>query len=179
MIDAVIAKRYSRALFSVARQEDSIDLYLEQLKKFLKICDINSNLFPTLANKGFDMAARLRILDQVLKQTDLSQYVRNFLALLIRKGRMELMHHILDEYETITHQMMNRGVMTVVSAIELPQDQYDALVEHFSHQTKQKMNLRKKIDQKVLGGVRVHIGDSVFDYTLKNQLEAIQHRMLT
>jgi len=176
VIENVIAKRYARALIALAKEESGIDAFGEQLKSFKNLC-VESDLFDTLSNSGYDISARLSIVNEILGKSDFHEHFKNFLRLLIRKGRMGLLVEINDEYVSFSHEELNRRVMTVVSAVDLSDDIYNELTQHFCEKTGKEMILRKKVDAELLGGARVHIGDQVFDYTIRKQLNDIKSQM--
>lgn len=180
MIEHSISKRYARALISVATGESlsTVDEYGRQLASFSEACQLNANLLQTLSNPHFEPQARERIIDGVAGKLELSRPVTNFLKLLVRKGRAQYFMTILQEYQNFAHELMNREVMTVVSATDLAQDQYDTLVGLFGKVTGKSMVLKRQKQPSVLGGVRVHIRDRIYDYTIKNQLEQMKQRLL-
>lgn len=178
MIEAMIAKRYARALLSLAREKKTVDVYATQLKIFDEVLTEHKALLPTLANHYFDLFAKERVIDDIGKILNFDLEVKNFLKLLIHKGRIEIFSFIKDEYFFLANQAMNREPMTVVSAVELPEALYKALKEFFTKKTGKEIIPTKKIDPSVIGGVRVHIGDFIYDDTLKTQIEKMKQRLM-
>ena len=180
MIEHSISKRYARALISVATDEslNTVDEYGRQLATFSEACQLNANLLQVLSNRHFDFQARERVISSLASKLSLSLSVTNFLKLLVRKGRIQFFTNIFEEYQNFAHELMNREVMTVVSAVDLAQDQYDTLAGLFGKVTGKSMVLKRQKQPGVLGGVRVHIRDKIYDYTIKNQLEQMKQRLL-
>jgi F-type H+-transporting ATPase subunit delta len=178
MIDVVIAKRYARALIQVAQAENSVDAYGEELANFLEASKLNEDLLATLSHKGFDLMARLRILDAMCAKINPRANVKNFLKLLLRRGRIALFPIVCREYHSFADKIMGRQVMTVTSARELSEKDYQQLEKYFGEKFSRKMILKKKIDRELLGGVSVLVGDHVYDYTLRNQWEQIKKKMM-
>ncbi len=133
---------------------------------------------PTLANPHFDLFARERIIDSLAQKMALSDNIKNFLKLLIKKSRMNLFSFVCDEYHALANDIMGRVVMTVVSAVDLPDAQYDTLKKLFSDVTGKAMVVKRRTDPDILGGVRVHVKDKVYDYTIASQLEKMKQSML-
>jgi len=180
MIEAMVAKRYARALLSLALDKDkkTIDVYAMQLKTFDQVLTEHKALLPTLTNRYFDLFAREHVIEEIGKLLNFDSEVKNFLKLLIHKGRIEIFSFIKNEFLTLSNQTMNREPMTVVSAVELPEEQYQALKEFFTKKTGKEIIPTKKIDPTVIGGVRVHIGDVVYDDTLETQIEKMKQRLV-
>lgn len=179
MIEAMIAKRYARALLELALEggTKTVDAYANQLKKFQDVCEFHREFLPTLANHHFDLFARERIVNQIAKQLDFDEQVTNFLKLLIHKGRIGLFAFVLSAYNKFTNEVTQRSILKVVSATELSAQNYQSLVEHFHRETGREIILVKDTDPTLLGGIRVHLGDQVYDYTIKGQLERLRQRL--
>lgn len=178
MIDVVIAKRYARALIQVAQTENAVDAYGEELTQFLAAVNLDENLLMTLSQKAFDLTARLRILGALFAKINPRLNVQNFLKLLLRRGRIALFPIICEEYRSFANKIMGRQEMTVTSAKELAEKDYQQLEKYFGEKLSRKMILKRKIDRELLGGVSVLVGDHVYDYTLKNQLEQMKQKMM-
>lgn len=180
MIEAIIAKRYARALLSLATQKDkaTIDLFGTQLQNLQRLCQENDALLRTLSNRYFDLFARERIIEAISMKLGFAPEVKNFIKLLIRKGRIGIFPFVLQEYKTLANERMNRQPMTVISTVALPENELKNLARVFSKRFDKEMIVNQKVDPKLLGGVRVHIGDKVYDYTLKNQIERLKQRLV-
>lgn len=179
MIETMIAKRYARALLDLAKQQslEQVDVYGQQLQSFCQTCHANPVLLTTLANSHFDLLARERIVNQVAKKLDLSEHVLNFLKLMVHKGRASLFCFVSNEYTRLANTLLGRIELTVVSASDLSEATLKQLVEHFHKESGYKILLRKKTDPRLLGGIRVHLGDKVYDYTLQGQLEQLKQQL--
>ncbi len=178
MIDVVIAKRYARALIQVAQTENAVDAYGGELVQFMDALNLDENLLMTLSHKAFDLMARLRILDAIVARTNPRANVKNFLKLMLRRGRIGLFPIVCEEYHNFADKIMGRQAMTVSSVKELAEKEYQQLEKYFGEKFNRKMIVKKKIDRELLGGVSVLVGDHIYDYTLKNQLEQIKQKMM-
>jgi F-type H+-transporting ATPase subunit delta len=178
VIQNTIAKRYARALMLVAEERKQIDPYGNQLRAFAEACASNKDLLATLSNRFIDLDSRQKVLNSVSSKMDLNQDVGNFLKVLLKKGRFELFMQVYDEYLTMANKAMGRMPMKITSATDLQPQQYSDLVDFFGKKTGKEMIVQKSIDKSVLGGVQVQIGDQIYDYTLRGQLDALKDKML-
>lgn len=178
MIERTISIRYARALLQLATETNNVDQYGQDLVLFSKLCDDNKDLFNALSSSGFGHVNRLNVLNAVLEKVQLQANVKNFLRLLVKKSRMLLLFVIRDKYLELSDLVMGRCQMKVISSVELPNEQYENLTKLFTERVGQKMILTKCLDATVLGGVKVQIGDQVYDYTIKRQLQDMKDRML-
>jgi F-type H+-transporting ATPase subunit delta len=179
MIESTIANRYARALIKVAADHGKTEEYLNQLKSFAAVCDESSEMLEALSYRWHDFGQRRNALDQILSKLNLDEYVQNFIRLLLKKGRLEIFNIVCEKYEEAAFQTLNRQKLKVVSAVELSDEHYQTLEKHFAQKTGKEIVVQKNINTDVLGGVSVHIGNEVYDYTLKKQLEVLEHKMLS
>ncbi len=178
MIESIIAKRYARALIGLAKKENQVEPIDHEFSAFVEQCQLNKILIVTLANSGFELQKRLNVLDEITSRLGLSAILLKLLKLLLKKNRLPLLQDIYAAYHDLANQTMKRSIMTVITASELPTEQYKELEEHFAKATKKTMILKKQIEPQVLGGVLVKINDNIYDYTLKKQLEDIKQKMI-
>ncbi|EKD50042.1 MAG: hypothetical protein ACD_62C00672G0002 [uncultured bacterium] len=174
MKESLIAKRYARALISLAIQANKTDLVGQQLHSTRQLLQDNPSLWAGLTNSDFDSQRRQNIFREIARRLQLDELVQKTIVFMMQKNRLVLMSELCEVYETLANQEMSRLVMLVTSAVELPKEQYDDITLYFGGQTKKNIILKKHIDTDVLGGVSVKIGDQVYDYTLKKQLEELK-----
>lgn len=178
MIENVIAQRYARALIGIAAEQNAIDEYGKQLHTFAGFCKENRDLLKSLSDRYNDLFARERIVAEIADKAGFAEPVKNFLKLLVHKGRIALFHFVAEEYDVLAHEKMGRVVMKVVSAKELSDSVYDDLLQTFKQRLNKETVLKKQILPDVIGGLRVHIGDRVFDYTVRSQIDRVKQAML-
>ncbi len=180
MIETMIAERYARALISLAQDKgvEAIDRFASEIEKFCKLCDDTAELLPTLSDRYHDLFARERIVAEIATQSGFDETIKNFLKLLVHKGRINLIHVVATEYVKLAHLAQGRLVMTVVSAQNLAEPLYQSNQEMFAKKFQKTMVLKKQILPEVLGGVRVHIGDRVYDSTVSHQIDKVKQSML-
>lgn len=153
--------------------------FLKEIHSFIVAGKENGSLLSVIANHYFDMTARKNIVTEVCQKMGLKQEILNFLKLLITKGRAEIIEEIASEYEVLVNQKLGRQEMTIVSAVELDAGQYDELEQIMKQKTGKDVMIRKVINKDVLGGVRIHVGDDVYDYTVSHQIEKMKVQLLS
>ena len=178
MIEASIARRYARALIELAREEGKIEAYALLLQNFQALCRENALLLDTLTNRFFDLAARLRIVDRLAQKLDLALSVKNFIKLLIKKGRIGLFGDIVLEYQREVYLFQNKVVATIVSARDLPDSITREIQSILAKKTGKDVVVEKEVKPNVLGGVCVRMGGEVYDGTVKAALDCLTEKMM-
>ena len=180
MIERGIAKRYARALLAVAKEQgqDKIDIYGDQIKAINEGFSADGRrILNALSDRYVDIFAREKAVAKVAEQAGADQNIGNFLKLLIRKGRISLFNEITEAYDSLAHEELGRELMTVVSAKELEGALYDKLTTIFAKVYGKTMVLKKEIKPELVGGLRVHVRDQVFDNTVTTQIDRIKLAM--
>ncbi len=174
MITSGIAKRYSQALFDIAREEKKYQTYYDELKQFSSILDENVNLKEFFANPVFDCDEKKAVIAEVLKKTEISNTIVNFLKLLVDKGRISHLYEIKDSYEDLMDDVLKKARITVKTAFPLTGDLSGKLKKTLEGITGKEVEMIIEEDRSLLGGIIVKIGDTLYDGSIKSQLNDIR-----
>jgi F-type H+-transporting ATPase subunit delta len=110
---------------------------------------------------------------------DLDGFVLNFLFLLIDKRREPALPAIISEYVRLANEARNIAEAEVFTAKELSQDQLEALAAKLSKGTGKNIVLKTTLDQALIGGIIVKIGDKLIDGSVGRQLKVMKAAPLT
>lgn len=169
----LVAQNYGDALFSLAKEEDKLTTYKEQLEMVLSALQKEPEFLRLLAHPKMDKEQKKEMIDSVFKPA-LDKTVLNFMKLLIDKSRFS---HIQDICHAF-HDMYNKeyGIMVayVTSAKALDEQEVQSLREVLETKTKKKVELVVNVDEDLMAGIRVKIGDQVIDNTARTRLENLK-----
>jgi F-type H+-transporting ATPase subunit delta len=104
--------------------------------------------------------------------------VRKFLLLLIDKRRESALPAIIKEYQALANQDQNVTEAEVITALPLAEGELQAIAAKLGDMTGKKVKLATKIDQRIVGGVIVKIGDKLIDGSVTRQLKMLQAALL-
>jgi len=176
VIEGRLARRYTRALFQLAReagQEEKIGREIEQFYATFS----GSELQGVLTNPAFPMDSRKRILIQVANGLQLSVLSIHFLSLLLERDRLAHLPGIVNCYRRLLNEAKGRVEAKVVSAAGLDA----ALVERLREQLKgisgKEVVLQQETDPSLLGGLLVELAGKVYDGSVRTQLEKMKQRI--
>ena len=114
------------------------------------------------------------LLDAIVARADLSRSLRNFVAVLIDHRRIKFLDPITREFERELNRRMSFVEAQIVSARELGLPERSALEAQVAKLTGQKVRARYSQDGSILGGAIVKIGSTIYDGSVKGQLERIR-----
>ena len=175
MIGSGIAKRYAKAFFSVAGEEDNYEKFYGELKSFSSILEENENLKDFLANPVFDQSDKKAIVEEVLKNIDISNMTTNFLKLLVDKRRVDILPDIESCYRELIDSTLKKVRADVKTAFPLSTELSESIKSNLEELTGKKVDVTIEDDPTLLGGVVVRIGDTVYDGSIKTQLNNIRN----
>ena len=103
---------------------------------------------------------------------------REFLQLLTEKGREEILPQIIDKFLQLRDIRLGTVGVDVKTAIELSKEQISQLEKWFEVYTKKKIQFNFNLDKQLIGGIVARVDDTMFDGSVKRQLELIRQRLI-
>jgi F-type H+-transporting ATPase subunit delta len=119
------------------------------------------------------------VLDAIVARQGISQTVRNFVAVLIDHRRVNFLGPIVEQFEQELNQRLGFAEAEIISARELSQGDRSTLEARMEKLTGEKVRPRYALDAAILGGAIVKIGSTIYDASVKGQLERIQQALST
>jgi len=170
LITSNIAKRYARAFFAVAGEQNSYEEYYGELSLFAAIIRDNDNLSELLSNPVYDKGDKKKVVDQVLQKLNLSLPTANFIRLLVEKRRVASLEDIEVNYRKLMDDAIGISRVQVKSAFPLTAELATNLKRGLESLTGKKVEMQISEDASLLGGVVVRVGDKLYDGSIKAQL---------
>jgi ATP synthase F1 delta subunit len=167
-----IARVYADALFRAAKDASKLDSVREQLEQFAEALRDNRELQLFFFSPYFSSAEKIDGLHKVLDGAD--DELVNFLELLNEKHRMPVLFRIQRQFDELWKKENKRIDVNVTSAIELDPGVVEKLGEQIENQTGQKVELSSDVDENILGGLVLQVGNMVLDASIRNRLEKLR-----
>jgi F-type H+-transporting ATPase subunit delta len=167
-----IARRYAKAIVAVAQEENALEQTGDELRLLRALAD-EPEVAQGLANPLLSAAARRGLAQAIADQLKLRPAMRHFLCLLADHRRLDRLVGIADQYEKIVDQMLGRVRATVTAAAALAPEQSEAVIVALAHRTGRVVLAEHRVDPGLLGGVTVDVDGTVYDGSLRTQLEAL------
>ena len=174
MRSSAAARRYARALFSLAREEDRTEEVRQELEQLADLLAENEELHHALFRPLHPVAERRAVLREVAERLGFSATARNFLSFLVDQRRLVDFEGIQEGYERLADAAAGRAKAEVVSASPLSDEQRDRLRRALSARTGWEVELDASVDPSLLGGVVASVGALVFDGSLHTQLTQLR-----
>jgi F-type H+-transporting ATPase subunit delta len=168
------ARRYARALFSIASEQDAVESARSELARLAALLDEHADLRHAVFRPLHPVGERRAVLRALCERLGISASVRSFLSFLVDQRRLVAFAAIRREYERLADEAAGRLRAEVVSASELPPAQRERLTRALARHTGREIELDVVVDPSLIGGAIAKVGGVVFDGSLKTQLRQLR-----
>ena len=167
-----IARVYAEALFDASKEDGKLDVVREQLGEFADALESSDELQLFFFSPHVSSAEKVEGLGRALDGAE--PELVNFLELLIEKGRMTELFRIRREFDVIWKRERRQIDVTVTSAAELDPAVVEKIGEEIERQTGQEVDLASRVDEEILGGIVLQVGNMVLDASIRSRLEKLR-----
>ena len=171
------AKMYGGSLYDLAAEEGLETRILGELDEVQNLLKANPDYLRLLSTPSIPKKERCGLLDEALRG-QVHLYVLNFLKILCEKGTLRELSGCARAYRIRYNQAHGILEATAISAVPLTEPQRAARHAKLESLTGKTIDLKTKVDAKVLGGIRLDIEGTELDGTVQNRLASL-HRDIT
>jgi F-type H+-transporting ATPase subunit delta len=177
MSKEIATKRYALALFQIAKEQNLLDQFEDELRAVKKVFEENTDLRKVFMNPKVDLSKKKAIVQEAF--ASLSTYVKNTLLLLLDRHRENIVADMADEFIQLANETRGVAEAKVYSVRPLTDDEIRALSEAFAKKVgKESLRIENIIDQTLIGGVKLRIGNRIFDGSVRGKLERLERELI-
>jgi F-type H+-transporting ATPase subunit delta len=176
---ASLVNTYARA-FADAVMDKRMDpaRTLAEARQISALVNENKTLREVWETPSIPAEQKRAVLDAIVKRAGISQIVRNFIAVLIDKRRMKFLDEIVAQFSQELNQRLGFAEAEIITTRELNADERRALEADLAKVTGKKIRARYDHDGSILGGAIARVGSTVYDGSVKGQLEKIREQLV-
>ena len=167
-----IARVYADALFDVAKENDKLDRIHDELNQFADALDGDRDMQVFFFSPYFSSAEKREGIERAVSDAD-PEFV-NFLELLAEKHRVPLVFRIQRQFEEHWKEENRKLDVTVTSAVQLDPAIVKEVGAQIEEQTGKSVELSSTVDESILGGLVLQVGNMVLDASIRNRLEKLR-----
>ena len=180
MTGNIVARRYAKALFTVALaqpEKGAKAQYGDDLARLAGLLENAPELTKIFRNPIFGVEEKRGVIVKILDKVAPSAMVRNFCLLLADKNRLAFLPEINASYGMLLDaaQGVLRGKL--VTAVRLSDGVQKNVVDKLQKESGQKVVLDYEVDQDIIGGLMLKIGDKVLDASIRAQLQILKENI--
>jgi F-type H+-transporting ATPase subunit delta len=174
LTSTVIAKRYAKALFAVAKEEGKLEAYSQALKGIDAFLEESPDVEATLVSPVFPADIKKTVIKEIIKALRVEAALANFLQLLVERGRIQHLKLMVACFQEFMDEETGVVRAVVRSAVPLPEGLQDKFSEVLAQVAGKQVTLQIEEDPAIIGGVVAHVGDMVLDGSIRSQLQSIR-----
>ncbi|MSP61164.1 MAG: ATP synthase F1 subunit delta [Myxococcales bacterium] len=178
MIAGSIARRYAKALLEIGVANKTFDALNREVENAASTFASSQELATALDNPIFPLSKRKGLLEEIARRLALSKVVRNFLLLLLERGRITALPAIARELRALVDQHAGRVRARISTARPLAASVEARLKAALEKRTGKAVIIEKVEDPSLLGGIVTQIGDLVYDGSVRTQLQNLRQQLL-
>lgn len=168
----LVEKRYAEALLDLAGSDT--EKYKDDLNQFIAIYNSDKEFSSFLLDPRIKVDKKQLVINNVFKGK-IDNNILNFILLLLAKQRVDIAPQIYLQFVRIAQERANVLEVKIISAAPLEDKQVEAIKEKF----KKKFNASAvkdivTVDESLIGGVKVIVGDKVYDGSIKGRIDSLK-----
>ncbi|WP_338970014.1 F0F1 ATP synthase subunit delta [Spiroplasma endosymbiont of Labia minor] len=167
-----VINNWANALMRIAIKEKKVDKYIEQANVIVDVLKIEQNFVDILSTHDavVDKHKRIAIIDQTFGKFEFEVYVLNALKILLEQEAFRYVRQIFKKVRKYLAKHRNILYGTVWSTIAIDDKKIKLMEQKITKQMGSEVKLINKLDESIIGGVQIIVGNKVFDGSLKGKL---------
>lgn len=174
MAKRVSGKRYAEAIFELGVEQDLLDQWAGELS-FIDQVLRDDEFRAFLKHAEVPLEQKIRAIDTVFPEVN--PLVRNIIALLVTRGLVNLVHDIRVGYGRLLDEYRGRQQVEVTSAVPLEDPERERISRFVSDLIQKQVVVTTQVDESILGGVIIQIGDKLLDGSTRTRLEELRQQL--
>ena len=174
--DASVARRYAEALFQVAKKRDEVAEVAHSLHEVALAVGGSRELMSALHHPLLTDEKKQAIVRGVFGGK-VRDDVERFLFLVIEKGRAILLPQMVEEFDRMVDEYRGEADALATSAVALSPAQTAQLESALNEKFGVKVRLKTRVDENILGGLIVRVGDKLIDGSVATRLQQMNEQL--
>lgn len=176
---AAVNQRYAQALMDLIAEGKADAAVLQRdLEDFAAMLQESQPLQLALASPAVDSKDKLALIDALVERAQLSHLTRNFLAVVVDRGRTSAVQGIARELEEMLLRQQGVVRAQVTSARTLTAEEKAEIERELVAVTGQRVRATWERDQKLIGGFVARVGDTIFDGSVRGRLQRLRATLI-
>jgi F-type H+-transporting ATPase subunit delta len=173
-----LAERYAGALVEVALENKQADQVKKELAAFAAMIRESAELHAFLSNPSIARASKHAAIEQLVARMGASRTLRNYLFVIVDQRRAGLLPEIEQAFSALLDARQGITQAMVTSAADLTANERAELDATLAKLTGRKVQAQFKTDPTLIGGAVVKIGSTIYDGSVRSQLDRLRARMI-
>jgi F-type H+-transporting ATPase subunit delta len=172
-----VARRYATALADVVTARGEAQEVQRELTAWETMMQSNEQLLEVFRNPTIPYDQKRKVLSALIARVSVRPTTANFLQVLLQNQRLADLNEVNKRFAQILDERSGVVSAEVTTARPVPQTSQDALLAKLTSMTGKNVRLSFNTDEELIGGVMTRIGSTIYDGSVRNQLQQVKERM--
>ncbi|WP_017725996.1 F0F1 ATP synthase subunit delta [Halalkalibacterium ligniniphilum] len=178
MSNHAVANRYAVALFQVAQEKGTVKQVGSELQLVKDVIAATPAVMDVLNHPKIAVEKKQELIRTSFNEA-LSETVLQTLYLLIERRRTDILIPFINKFKTLSYEAQNIAEAKVLSAKPLTDEEKKQLSELFARKLgKDELLIENVVEKDLIGGLKIRIGDRIYDGSVKGQLDRLQRELI-
>lgn len=168
------ARRYAEAALEIGRADGTLDRWERDLQQ-LSAALADEQLRTLAEHPAVPYAEKERVIRRVAG--DVSPEALNLVLLMVRRGRPRAIPRMVEHFANLLRRERGVSLAEVRTALPLDDSQRDAVMDRLHELTGDEIEINEVVDESLIGGITVRIGDRLYDASVRSRLERLRARL--
>jgi F-type H+-transporting ATPase subunit delta len=173
-----VARRYAVALADVVLSSGEAQAVREELASWDELLRSNAELLDVFRHPAIPYERKRNVLEELIGRTRPRPTTANFLKVLLQNHRLAELSEVNRQFAQELDRRSNVVTAQVTTARPLPPDAQEVLRARLGKLTGSTVRLQFEVDEELIGGVLTRIGSTLYDGSVRGQLQQIKQKMV-
>lgn len=177
MIGSIVAKRYALALFQIANEKQLLDSMELELRTVKEVIQTNPDFIKLVKSPKITMENKKQMIKTIF--ASLSEDVQNTIIILMERHREEELLAVADYFISLVNEAKQTVEATVYSARKLTEEEANSISTTFAASIGYRsLQMNNIVDKNLIGGVKIQIGNRIYDGSIRGKLDRLERKLL-
>lgn len=173
-----VARRYASALADVVTKNGDTNNIQTELRQWETMIVSNDDLLEVFNNPSIQQENKEKVLESLIARAQPTKTTANFLRILARNNRLTDIAQINKKFASVLEERSGGVSAQITSARPLSIVQQGEIQTNLEKMTGKRVSPTFAVDETIIGGVVTRIGSTVYDGSVKTQLENLKQQMI-
>jgi F-type H+-transporting ATPase subunit delta len=169
-----VARRYAEAAFEIGKADGTLDTWERDLAS-LREALADTELRRLVEHPAVPFTEKEKVLRRVLG--GVSRESLSLVLLMVRRGRPGAVDPMVDRFAELVRRERGVSLAEIRTALPLDEEQRTAIGDRLRELTGDTIEMNEVVDESLIGGVSVRIGDRLYDASVRSRLERLRARL--
>lgn len=178
MSNSIVAQRYAVALFEIAKEKNVLDAMAEEIRVVKEVFSSNEELNAFLKQPKITLQQKQQVLSNAL--AGISEYITNTIMLMIERHRTDEIAHMAEDFVELCNEDKSVAEATVYTTRPITEAEREAISSVFAAKVgKKTLRIENIVDRDIIGGMKLRIGNRIFDGSVIGKLNRLERQLLS